>query len=104
MRARRGAAGEISTCAGCVLRLRDEGADGIALLSGGTDGEDGPTDAAGAVLDADVLGRGPAFPARSGRRILTRNNAYHFFDPLGAPVQDGSHADERVRSPRRAGP
>ena len=38
-----------------LLRLREDGADGIALLSGGTDGEDGPTDAAGAVLDADVL-------------------------------------------------
>ena len=38
-----------------LLRLLDDGAEGIALLSGGTDGEDGPTDAAGALLDADVL-------------------------------------------------
>ena len=38
-----------------LLRLFDDGAEGIALLSGGTDGEDGPTDAAGAFLDADVL-------------------------------------------------
>ena len=71
-----------------LLRLREEGADGIALLSGGTDGEDGPTDAAGAVLDADVLAA-----ARLSRRdpadYLARNDAYSFFDPLGALLKTG---------------
>jgi hydroxypyruvate reductase len=37
---------------------------GIAILSGGTDGEDGPTDAAG-------------------------NDAYHFFEPPGALLKTG---------------
>ena len=71
-----------------LLRLFDDGAEGIALLSGGTDGEDGPTDAAGAFLDADVLA--------AARRMnldpadyLARNDAYHFFEPLGALIKTG---------------
>jgi hydroxypyruvate reductase len=69
-------------------RLAGDGAEGIALLSGGTDGEDGPTDAAGAVLDAAVLaaarqkGLDPA-------AYLARNDAYHFFAPLEALVKTG---------------
>ena len=66
-----------------LLRLADDDAEGIALLSGGTDGEDGPTDAAGAFLDADILAA-----AREKRLdaadYLARNDAYHFFEPVGA--------------------
>ena len=56
-------------------RLSADGARGIALLSGGTDGEDGPTDAAGAMLDADILtaarehGLDPRRPSRPQRRV-----------------------------------
>ena len=71
-----------------LLRLFDDGAKGIALLSGGTDGEDGPTDAAGAFLDADLLA--------AARRMnldpadcLARNDAYRFFEPLGALIKTG---------------
>lgn len=52
--------------------------EGIFLMSGGTDGEDGPTDAAGAWVDATV--------ARVSEKLglgidgfLHRNDAYHFF-------------------------
>ena len=61
---------------------------GIALLSGGTDGEDGPTDAAGAFLEADILAA-----AREKRLdaadYLAQNDAYHFFEPIGALVKTG---------------
>ena len=71
-----------------VERLADDGAGGIALLSGGTDGEDGPTDAAGAVLDAAILaaaGEQGLDPAD----FLARNDAYHFFQPLEALITTG---------------
>lgn len=71
-----------------VKHLWEDGARGIAILSGGTDGEDGPTDAAGAFLDAQVLAA-----ARSQNLhpdpFLARNDAYHFFAPLGALVRTG---------------
>jgi hydroxypyruvate reductase len=63
-------------------------AAGIAMLSGGTDGEDGPTDAAGAVIDESVADEAD----RRGLRptdFLRRNDAYHFFSPLQGLIQTG---------------
>lgn len=58
------------------------GTDGIAFLSAGTDGTDGPTDAAGAIADgstfADGLGRG-----LDAGDHLTRNDSYTFFSKAG---------------------
>jgi hydroxypyruvate reductase len=71
-----------------LAHLADDGAGGIVLLSGGTDGEDGPTDAAGAVVDPEVL----AAAKRHGldpADFLARNDAYHFFEPLGALIKTG---------------
>jgi hydroxypyruvate reductase len=71
-----------------LQRLAAAGAEGIALLSGGTDGEDGPTDAAGALLDDAVLaavGQQRLDPAD----YLARNDAYHFFAPLRALIKTG---------------
>jgi glycerate 2-kinase len=65
-----------------------QGCEGIALVAGGTDGEDGPTDAAGAIVDADIV-----FAARRLRLdpndYLARNDAYHFFEPLGGLLKTG---------------
>jgi hydroxypyruvate reductase len=61
---------------------------GIAILSAGTDGEDGPTDAAGAWLDSATI-------EESQRRgldpadYLHRNDAYRFFEPLGTLLKTG---------------
>lgn len=63
-------------------------AEGIALLSGGTDGEDGPTDAAGAVLDATVVEAARA-QQLDPLDYLRRNDAYRFFDAVGGLIKTG---------------
>lgn len=62
--------------------------EGIAVLSGGTDGEDGPTDAAGAVIDADLYRAMQAQQLRPAE-FLASNDAYHFFAPLGGLIKTG---------------
>jgi hydroxypyruvate reductase/glycerate 2-kinase len=59
---------------------------GITILSGGTDGEDGPTDAAGAIADFTTT-----FAAVWSRaeEYLKRNDAYHFFEAAGGLVKTG---------------
>lgn len=60
----------------------------IALMSGGTDGEDGPTDAAGAFIDEKILAlmqQQRLDPAS----YLKRNDAYHFFEQLGSLIKTG---------------
>ncbi|HEY1785002.1 MAG TPA: DUF4147 domain-containing protein [Pirellulales bacterium] len=64
------------------------GLEGVFILSGGTDGEDGPTDAAGAWIDAEVLARAAAL-GLDPRAFLERNDAYHFFEPLDALIKTG---------------
>jgi hydroxypyruvate reductase len=54
------------------------------VLSGGTDGTDGPTDAAGAIADGETLSRKPEAAA-----YLTANDSYHYFEPLGDLLKTG---------------
>ena len=62
-----------------IAGLRD-----VVVLSAGTDGSDGPTDAAGAIADGDTLQRNP-----EARGYLERNDSYHYFEPLGDLVMTG---------------
>ena len=70
-----------------ALPILGDGRD-LVLLSGGTDGEDGPTDAAGAVADAAVIEAMRAHDLDPAA-YLTRNDAYPFFDALGALIRTG---------------
>jgi hydroxypyruvate reductase len=75
----------------CGMRNEGDVGDalrGIIILSGGTDGEDGPTDAAGAVIDAEIAARARA-AGLDAADSLRRNDAYHFFDPVGGLVKTG---------------
>ena len=60
----------------------------IGILSGGTDGEDGPTDAAGAYLDASVVARANALQL-DPLDFLQRCDAYSFFEPCAGLVKTG---------------
>jgi hydroxypyruvate reductase len=53
----------------------------LVILSGGTDGNDGPTDAAGAIVDHTTLDRAAARNL-SPAQYLANNDAYNFFSPL----------------------
>lgn len=62
--------------------------ENIVLLSAGTDGEDGPTDAAGAVVDAEVAAAAAA-EHLDPADFLARNDAYHFFAAAGGLLKTG---------------
>ena len=69
-------------------RLWDDGADKLAILSGGTDGEDGPTDAAGAILDSIVIDEARRLGLQPAD-FLAINNSYEFFDRAGGLLKTG---------------
>lgn len=72
-----------------ALALRLETRDGpLAALSAGTDGIDGPTDAAGAIVDSSTLVRARA-AGLDAARYLDNNDSYTFFARLGDLVHTG---------------
>ncbi|MCS6951860.1 MAG: glycerate kinase [Bryobacterales bacterium] len=64
------------------------GHDRVVVLSAGTDGTDGPTDAAGAIADGHTLARAQQLGLEAGR-MLANNDSYHFFEPLGDLLKTG---------------
>ncbi|MGH7372000.1 MAG: glycerate kinase type-2 family protein, partial [Candidatus Methylomirabilales bacterium] len=60
----------------------------LVIWSAGTDGTDGPTDAAGAVADGDTWARAKEV-GLDPLRALEENDAYHFFEGLGDLIKTG---------------
>ena len=59
-----------------------DGAEGVVILSGGTDGTDGPTDAAGGVVDGTTLQRGRD-KGLDAADFLRRNDSHTFLRAVG---------------------
>jgi glycerate 2-kinase len=59
-----------------------DGLENVVILSGGTDGTDGPTDAAGAIADGMTKNRALE-KGMTAEQYLQENDSYHFFELLG---------------------
>jgi len=70
----------------CAVAL--DGWPSITVLAAGTDGTDGPTDAAGAFADGETARRA-ARMSMEARAFLENHDAYAFFEPLGDLVMTG---------------
>jgi hydroxypyruvate reductase/glycerate 2-kinase len=74
-----------------LAAMQHLGANGLAgtvILSGGTDGEDGPTDAAGAIADHRTLRRAIERQL-DPLKFLERHDSYHFFKATDGLIKTG---------------
>jgi hydroxypyruvate reductase len=71
-----------------AAELLNQTGSSIAIASAGTDGVDGPTDAAGAYADATTIDRALAIGMRPDQ-YLNENNSYPFFEALGDLIHTG---------------
>jgi len=65
-----------------------EGLKDVVVLSAGTDGTDGPTDAAGAIADGNTAVRAKEMGLNPDH-YLCDNDSYHFFQPLNDLIKTG---------------
>ena len=60
----------------------------VTVLSAGTDGIDGPTDAAGAIADSTTLEKASGL-GLDARKFLDNNDSYNFFESVGGLIKTG---------------
>jgi hydroxypyruvate reductase len=63
-------------------------ADNVTVFSAGTDGTDGPTDAAGAIADSRTAAKARA-RGLDPAKFLAANDSYHFFEGLDSLIKTG---------------
>jgi glycerate 2-kinase len=70
----------------CAIAI--DGWEGISMFSAGTDGTDGPTDAAGAIVDGTTCRRAREL-GLDPHAFLIANDSYSFFESLGDLLKTG---------------
>ena len=60
------------------------------FISFATDGEDGPTDAAGGAVDGFLFNNGASENRLEINKFIANNDAYHYLEQLGALIKTGS--------------
>ena len=73
-----------------VFAMAIDGLQGAAMLSAGTDGTDGPTDAAGAMVDGDTISLAKEFGI-DPLTYLSNNDSYAFFQRFDSASGAHSH-------------
>ncbi|MHB9102608.1 MAG: glycerate kinase type-2 family protein, partial [Sulfuricella sp.] len=73
-----------------AFAMEIDGLEGVTLLSAGTDGGDGPTDAAGALVDGNTAGRARRL-GMGPVAYLDDNDSYGFFQQLDAMSGTRNH-------------
>jgi glycerate 2-kinase len=73
-----------------AFALLIEGLEGMSLLSAGTDGTDGPTDAAGAIVDGSTVTRARSIGI-DPVQCLKSNDSYSFFKQFDVRTGNKSH-------------
>ena len=66
-----------------------EGFEGVVILSAGTDGTDGPTDATGAIVDSNTCKDARKKFNLNAEEFLSRNDSYNFFKKTGEHIVTG---------------
>ncbi|MBI5034632.1 MAG: glycerate kinase [Chloroflexi bacterium] len=71
-----------------AIEIDGMAASRVVVLSGGTDGTDGPNDAAGAIADERTIFRA-TMHGKDARAFLANNDSYNFFKPLNDLIITG---------------
>ncbi len=66
-----------------------EGYEGVVILSAGTDGTDGPTDATGAIVDSNTCKDAKERFCIKPEEFLIKNDSYNFFNKTGEHIVTG---------------
>jgi hydroxypyruvate reductase len=79
----------LSALSELALHQLDPSLAKITFLSAGTDGTDGPTDAAGAIIDNATLARAAELNLDAAKYLI-ENDSYHFFEQTGSLLKTGA--------------